>query len=209
MTPPLPPVTAVLADEHTLFRAGLVRLLQSQGIQTLAETDSGRFALELIEKHRPTLVILSLTLADPSGLEVVYALRKRHANLPVVALALVDSPLARQSAFRAGANALVSKNHDLHQLLQALHSLAQQPRAGVRLQRRQEKFISLRQLQILRALTAGHTNEQIARALNFSRSTVKAELRQMFDAFATQDRSQLISQAAHHGLIGTATLACV
>lgn len=70
--------------------------------------------------------------------------------------------------------------------------------------RRQEKFISVRHVQILKALTGGSTNEQIAQSLYLSRSTIKAELRQLFDTFAPQDRSQLISQAAQHGLIRAA-----
>lgn len=204
MTPPLQPVTAVLADEHRLFRAGLVRLLQSQGIQTLAETHSGEETPELVRRHRPGLAIISLTLGDPSGLEVLHVLRKFDPNLPLLALAPTFSQLTQQSALRAGANALISKNHDIHQLVQTLHILAQQVRPSLRLQRRKDKFISLRQLRILKALTSGHTNEEIARHLNFSRSTIKAELRQLFETFATQDRSQLVSQAAHHGLIGAA-----
>lgn len=202
MTPPTQPFTAVLADEHTLFRAGLARLLQSQGIQVLAETHSGEKTFELVAQHRPTLAIISLMLVDQSGLEVIHGLRKYDANLPLLALAPGYSQLTQQSAMRAGASALVSKNHDIHQLVQTLQILAQQPRPSLRQQRRKEKFISLRQLRILRALTSGHTNEEIARNLNFSRSTIKAELRQLFDAFATQDRGQLVSQAAHHGLIG-------
>lgn len=191
-------ITAVLADEHNLVRAGLARLLQTQGIEILAQTDQAEATLKMVGLHGPSLVILSLSL----GLELIYSLRKEFPNLPLLVLSPNFSRVAQQSALRAGANVLLSKNHDIHQLVQAIHLLAEQPRPRMIQQRRQEKFISIRQLRILRALTAGHTNEQIARRLNFSRSTIKAELRQLFDTFAIQDRNQLISQAAHHGLIG-------
>ena len=195
-------ITAVLADEHALFRAGLARLLQTQSIQVVAETHLGVQTVELVHKKRPQLAMISLTLVDHSGLEVIHSLRQAYPHLALLALAPTYSQLVQHSATRAGANAVVSKTHDLHQLVQTIQILAQQPRTNPRLQRRQEKFISLRQLRILRALTSGNTNEQIARSLNFSRSTIKAELRQLFDTFATQDRGQLVSQAARHGLIG-------
>lgn len=198
MTPPTFALSVVLADEHHLVRAGLARLLHSQGVHTLTETHSPEQTLEAVRERRPGLVILSLTL----GLELVHSLRQLEPELPLLVLAPHFSQLAQHSALRAGANMLLSKDHDIHQLLQAIHVLAQQPRPGLRQQRRKDKFISLRQLKILKALTAGHTNEQIAQRLNFSRSTIKAEIRQLFEAFSTQDRSQLVSQAAQHGLIG-------
>ena len=201
MSPPEPPLSVLLADEHNLVRSGLARLLQGQGLQILAESHSADQTLEIVARQSPGLVILSLTM----GLELIHSLRQLDPRLPLLVLAPTYSSLARQSALRAGANMLLSKNHDIHQLLQAIHILAQQTRPTLRQHRRNEKFISLRQLRILRALTSGHTNEQIARRLHFSRSTIKAELRQLFDTFATQDRSQLVSQAARHGLIGTSS----
>ncbi|ODT78702.1 hypothetical protein ABS71_01640 [bacterium SCN 62-11] len=201
MSPPAQPLSVVLADEHNLVRAGLARLLQSQGIHILGEASSAEQTLEVVSKSRPGLVMVSLTL----GLELIHSLRQIRPDLPLLVLAPNYSQLALHSALRAGANMLLSKNHDIHQVLQAVHILAQQTRPHLHLQRRKEKFISLRQLRILKALTSGHTNEQIARRLNFSRSTIKAELRQLFETFSTQDRGQLISQAAHHGLIGAST----
>lgn len=202
MSPSGMPITAVLADEHNLFRAGLVRLLQSHAIYTLAETQSGEEALELVSQKRPQIAIISLTLAGQTGLEVIHALRTHDRDLPILALSPNYSQLAWQSALRAGASSLFSKNQDIQQFVQLIQDLAQQPRPDLRKQRRKEKYISLRQLRILKALTSGHTNEEIARNLSFSRSTIKAEIRQLFDTFATQDRSQLVSQAAKHGLIG-------
>lgn len=183
-----------------MFRVGLARLLQSQGILTLGETHSAETTFELVGRYHPHLAIISLSLADQSGLEVIDALRQAHPNMALLAMSSSHSELARQSALRAGANLLVSKTQDLQQLVQAIRHLAEPPRPG--LQRRKGRYVSLRQIRILRALTSGHTNEEIAHHLNFSRSTIKAELRSLFETFATQDRSQLISKAAFLGLIG-------
>lgn len=204
MSPPGLPITAILADEHNLFRAGLLQLLQSHAILTVAETHSGEEAVELFRQKRPQIAIISLTLSDQTGLEVIHALRTHDGELPILALSPNDSKLAQHSALRAGASAMISKNHDVHQLVQSIQDLAQRPRPNLRQLRRKDKYISMRQLRILRALTSGHTNEQIARDLSFSCSTIKAEIRDLFETFATQDRSQLVSQAAQHGIIGVA-----
>jgi DNA-binding NarL/FixJ family response regulator len=194
-------VTVVLADEHRLFRAGLTRLLESRGISVVAETESGAECLKLAHRLRPTVLLVSLTLADQSGLEVVHSLRTVDADLPILALAPNWSLLSYHSVLRAGASAMVSKENDARMVIAAIETVVStRPvrRPGLE---RKERYISLRQLRILRGLTAGHTNEQIAMGLNFSRSTIKAELRKLFETFGTLDRSQLINSAAQHGFV--------
>ncbi|MBX3171292.1 MAG: response regulator transcription factor [Candidatus Eremiobacteraeota bacterium] len=196
-------ITVVLADEHRLFLAGLARLLSSQGISVVGETESGVECLELARRLRPSVLVVSLTLSDQSGLEVVHSLRKFDVRLPVLALAPNWSQLSYHSVIRAGATAMVSKENDAHQLIAAIESVLIQP-SGFRKLRRKERYISLRQLRILRGLTAGRTNEEIAIRLNYSASTIKAELRELFETFGTMDRSQLINSAAQQGFVSAA-----
>lgn len=196
----------VLADEHRLFRAGLARLLASRGIEVVGETDSGAECLKLATRLRPSVLVVSLTLADQSGLEAVHSLRELGLGIPVLALAPNWSKLSYHSVLRAGASAMVSKENDAHRLIAAIESVVARPLLNLSSWRNKERYISLRQLRILRELTAGRTNEEIASGLNYSRSTIKAELRSLFETFGTLDRSQLINSAAQQGFVSTAVL---
>ena len=199
-------VTVVLADEHRLFRAGLARVLESRGISVVGETESGAECLKLARRWRSSLLVVSLTLADQSGLEVIHNLREFDTLMPVLALSPNWSKLSYHSAIRAGASAMVSKENDAHQLVAAIEACVDQPTVSLRSTRHKERYLSVRQLRILRGLTVGRTNEEIAVGLNYSCSTVKAELRELFATFGTLDRSQLINSAAQQGFVSTALL---
>ncbi|MBS2035186.1 response regulator transcription factor [bacterium] len=200
MNPPRCLTRVVLADEHRLFRAGLARLLTGQGFSVVAETDSGSHCLELIQSLQPSLLLLSLNLMDQSGLEVLHSLRQLDQQLPVLALTPNWSQLSYHSLMRAGASAMISKENDAHQLMAAIQAVVSQP-APMRSTRRKERYISLRQMRILRGMTQGQTNQEIAAHLHYSCSTIKAELRELFQTFGTLDRSQLINSAAQQGLV--------
>ncbi|MFN8611530.1 MAG: response regulator transcription factor [Vulcanimicrobiota bacterium] len=200
MSPPVPVLSLVLADEHRLFRAGLARLLSVRGISVVGETDSGARCLELVQSLQPSLLLISLSLNDQCGLEVVHSVRQHTPRLPILALTPNWSQLTYHTVMRAGASAMISKENDPHQLLEAIQAVVLQP-APVVPRRRQDRYISLRQMRILRGLTRGQTNEEIATGLNYSRSTIKAELRELFASFETLDRNQLITSAARHGLV--------
>lgn len=193
----------VLADEHRLFRAGLARLLASRGIEVVGETDSGVECLKLARSLRPSVLVVSLTLADQSGLEVVHSLRELSLEVRVLALAPTWSQLSYHSVLRAGASAMVSKENDAHQVIAAIEACVERPLLSLRSWRNKERYISLRQLRILRGLTAGQTNEEIASRLNYSCSTIKADLRELFHTFGTLDRNQLITSAAQQGFVST------
>jgi len=191
-------IRVVLADEHTLFRTGLCLLLREHGIDVVGDTNSGRTTLDLVANHAPDVVVVGLTLVDQSGIEAIHALRAAEVVVPILALAPFASELVRQSALQAGASGIVTKADDIREMVTAIHGKSAKPMQ----KRRKDRYISLRQIKILRGLTAGRTNDEIAQSLSLSRSSIKGELRSLFNTFATQDRSELIGRAASHGLIG-------
>lgn len=201
MSPPGSPIRLLLADEHRLFLAGLTRLLSDQGLRVVGQTDCGAECLRQVQQLQPSALLLSLNLRDQSGLEVLHALRQFDQHLPVLVLAPVWSNLSFHSAVRAGANSMVSKEHDPHQLLAALKGTVLGPRCLSK-SRQKQHSLSLRQLRILGGLRHGQTNEEIATSLSYSRSTIKAELRGLFETFGSQDRNHLVNCAVKQGLVG-------
>ena len=93
----------LLADDHTLVRAGIRSLLEGlQGVQVVGESGDGREALELIERHRPDVALLDITMPGLNGLEVADRVPKVSPKTKIVILSMHAGEAYVAQALRAG-----------------------------------------------------------------------------------------------------------
>ena len=104
------PVRLALADDHTMLREGLRRSLTSLGYDVVAEAADGQEAVELVERHRPDLVLMDFTMPVLGGIEATKRVTERVPTTKVVMLTMHADPQLARDALAAGAMGYLVKD---------------------------------------------------------------------------------------------------
>ena len=207
-----PPLTAVVADDQPLFRAGLAGAL-GHHLNILAQAGDGRRALELVREHRPDLAILELSLPGLDGLGVLAALRREGAATKVL---LLGAAFAEQDVRRAvglGAAGLATKQADAGELIDAvlaigrgelvLDARVEMPgdRNGHLDRHNADKPLTTREEQVLRLMADGLSGPQMARELVVSPSTIKSHVENLYAKLGVSHRGAAVAEGMRRGLL--------
>ncbi|MEX2179777.1 MAG: response regulator transcription factor, partial [Gemmatimonadaceae bacterium] len=120
------PRTVVVADDHPLFRRGLVDLLAGDGaVQVVGEAADGEQALALIAAHRPGFAILDIDMPRRNGLEVAAVLRSKHPGVSVILLTMHKSRGMLEGALDAGVRGYVLKENAAADIVACLNMVAE------------------------------------------------------------------------------------
>ena len=203
----------ILADHHQVVRDSLANLLETQpDMQVVAVAGAGSQVLELVQRHRPDVLVLELDLPEATGLEVLRTLGQGGLSLPTLILTASDNEVDYVQAVRLGASGLVLKRDSPEKLFQAIRSVAagqlafsneiaqqvvswmagERTRPPVRgLQR-----LSERERAVAVLVTRGLRNREIGAQLNISENTVKRHLQSIFSKTGAHDRVELAAMTA-------------
>jgi len=220
----MPPIRVVLADDHTLMRAGMRALLESMaGIEVVAEASDGREALELIRQHQPDVVVMDITMPGLNGLEATLRVVQECPRVGVLILSMHANEEYVMQALRAGATGYLLKNVVTAELEFALRAVArgesylspaiskQVIAAYLRRVRGPEErprgaaspyqLLTPRQREILQLITEGHTTKEIAQRLQLSVKTVETHRTQLMQRLDLHDIAGLVRYAIRLGLL--------
>jgi DNA-binding NarL/FixJ family response regulator len=210
-------IRIVLADDHTLVRAGMRALLESvPGVEILAECGDGREALELIAKHRPDIVLLDIGMPGLNGLEVAKRVTQESPHTRVVILSMyADASYVRQ-ALRAGVAGYLVKGAAVAELPLALESVMRgetylTPKVSQAVvkdllsdtggERHPLESLTQRQREILQLIAEGRSTKEIAHLLEVSVKTVETHRVRLMDRLGIHDVAGLVRFALKAGLI--------
>ena len=116
----------LVADDHPLFREGLVQLINSEGdLSCCGQTDSVASTETAVERLKPDLLVLDLRLKDGDGLELIKSLKARFPDLFVLVLSEHDETLYAERALRAGAKGYLMKEEATDAVLNAIRRILQ------------------------------------------------------------------------------------
>ena len=207
----------LLADDHTLVRAGLRTLLEGNaGVEVVAETGDGREALELIDRHRPELALLDITMPGLNGLEVAARSSRASPNTRIVILSMHAGEAYVAQALRAGVSGYLLKDSAAAELRLALESVSRGDTYLSPAISRQvvEGFLksgaettdplsglTARQREILQLIAEGRSTREIAADLGVSIKTVEAHRTQLMDRLDIHDVPGLVRFAIRVGLV--------
>ena len=178
-------IRVLLADDHETVREGLRLLLDAQDdMEVVGEAADGNATLEQVGAVKPDVVVLDLTMPGMSGLTAARALKGHEPPIAVVALTRHDDDAYVQELMSAGASAYVLKQSASATLLNAIRAAAaggrfldpalpppEYPRDPRR--RAETPPVTERETEVLRLMAIGHSNKDIAAALNISVKTVE------------------------------------
>lgn len=206
----------LLADQQTIVRAGIRRLLESiAGVEVLDETDDGQQLLKLVAKHRPDLVISEIDLASISGLDFTEQVRRHYPEVAVLILSDQTSAQPVRAALKSGVAGFVAKDGEVQELELALRATAHQQsyfspsvsRSALeqrRYQRAEERpTLTPRQRQVMQLLSRGRTTKEIAAIIGVGTKTVETHRARLMESLRLKSANALIHYAIRHGFDGT------
>ena len=215
-TLPAEPVTVLLVDDHAIWRGGVKSMLEETPFQVVGEAASGAEGLERARALQPRLVLLDIRMAGGDGLDALQAIKAELPSIAVVMLTTYDNPTYMARAVAGGAAGYLLKGIERDDLIEALCTVAN----GEMLLQRAELSrmlrgisaetandpdlihpLSERELEVLRLLSTGLSNKEIAPLLFISESTVKTHIEHIIRKLGVSDRVQAAVWAARHGLI--------
>lgn len=207
-------IKVIIVDDHTLFRHGLVALLNDQpDFILVGEASSGPEGLRLSQQLKPDVVLLDVHMPAGGGVEVVPFL-KQISGLYVLMLTISEKDEDLMAAIEAGADGYLLKSARPDELCQAIRKVAsglsvlspkitgQVMRAAARSWSQQSQVIlSPREQEVLVELAQGATTAEIAASLIISQNTVKTHVRHILEKLEATNRAEAVSRAAAMGLL--------
>ena len=180
-------IKVLLADDHSIVRAGLCRIVEESGDMTVvAEAADGKAAILQAHKAIPDVAVIDISMPEFDGLEVTARLLDEIPDLPVIILTMHEEEQYVVRAIEAGARGYITKKSAPEKLVKAIRkvlagqrylspeateSLALRVARGAKGQSPLDS-LSNRELQVLKQLALGNTNREIAAAYNISIKTV-------------------------------------
>ena len=212
---PHPPgmVTIVLADDHEIVRAGLRLLLEAEpGFAVVSEAGDVALTERRVAAHRPRVLVLDVNMPDGSSLPAIPRLRAVSPQTNIVMLTMHNDPELAREALRAGATGFVLKESAKEELIQAVRLAADgrtylTPELGARLATEgpppsgTPDDLSAREVEVLRLIAVGHTNNEIASQLFLSVRTVESHRAHIQQKTQKSSRAELVSYARDNGLL--------
>lgn len=209
-------IRILLADDHTLFRQGLRKVLELESdFEVVGEAASGDEALSQVPGLQPDVVVLDVSMPG-GGLEAAQAIRQRHGQVGIVILTMHEDAEYMVRAIKAGANSYLVKDVDSQHLLEAIRAAKEgrpyvHPKlAGLLLQTQLARpegnpghpsGLTEREMEVLRLVGQGASNREIAQALFISEKTAKNHLTHIFEKLGVTDRTQAALYAVRAGLV--------
>jgi two-component system nitrate/nitrite response regulator NarL len=208
-------IRIVIADDHPIFRDGLRRLLETEpDLRVVAEAADGLEAVQMVDHHKPDLLLLDLAMPRRPGLEVARQLAETTHSARIILLTAAIESHQVLEAIRLGVRGVVQKDAATELLLKAIRTvMAGQYWVGrekvadiVELLRRpapsaRKNFgLTPRELEIVGTVVSGFSNRDIAQKLKVSEDTVKHHLTNIFNKTGVSSRLELALFAINHRL---------
>jgi two-component system response regulator NreC len=206
-------ITVVLADDHAVVRSGLRLLLDQAGMRVLAEAGDADSALRSVLGHKPSVLVLDLNMpGEPTSLDVIPRVADVSAGTRVVVLTMQEDPAFARDALRAGAAGYVLKEAADGELVEAVRRAAAgetylNPKLGAALAtaatepRGPPDDLTEREVEVLRLVALGHTNQEIADQLYLSVRTVESHRARIGQRLRLSTRADLVRYALDHRLL--------
>jgi len=209
-------IRVLIADDHALVRAGIRALVEKiEGVVVVGEAGKGSEALELVEEHRPDLMLLDLTMPDGGGFEVLAHVRKQFPEIRAIVLTVHEAGEYAIRALREGAAGFLLKSAASTELEQAIQTVISgeryiSPETSKKIvdevgkgttKRELLDTLSPRQREVLRLIAEGRTTKQIAQELGISVKTVETHRAQLMERLGIRDVAGLVRYAILVGLI--------
>ncbi len=210
-------IKILIADDHTLIRAGIRALLEHiQDITVVAEANDGREAIAFVIQHTPNILLTDIAMPGLNGLEAITRIKKLDKKIHIIILSMHTNEEYVREALLVGASGYLVKGADPSELELAIRSvmrgeiyLSPAVSKSIVSQFLQQashtsdptKELSSRQREILQLIAEGKTTKDIAQLLHLSTKTVETHRTELMKRLGIHDLAGLVRYAIRHGLV--------
>jgi DNA-binding NarL/FixJ family response regulator len=206
----------LVADDHSLFRDGLVSLLEAAGFEVAGQAGDGAAAAQLASELLPDLVLLDITMPIMNGIQALKAIKSKQPQLQVVMLTVSDEEDDLLEAIQSGADGYLLKSLSAEEFVKMLRGiqvgeaaiggkmaghLIRQFHHGRRDAPDPSLLLTTRELSILRLVAAGLPNKGVAQELCISENTVKYHMKHILQKLDARNRTEAVTQAIQAGIL--------
>ncbi len=207
-------IKVLIADDHNVVRMGLRRMLELDGgIKVVGEASNGEEAITKASGLSPDVIIMDLKMPGMDGITATREIKQRLPNVNVLMLTLYSEDFVAQ-AIEAGASGYLLKDSEGEQIVGAVHQVHEglspidpSLTRGLVMElsklgnNRRSVLLSGRQIEVLTLIADGVASGEISNQLFISPSTVKRDIRNIFNKLGANDRAQAVSEAMKQNLI--------
>jgi two-component system response regulator DevR len=209
-------IRVLIVDDHEMVREGLLSMLRSEpDFEVVGQTGHGEEVVALVESSRPDVVLLDARLPDVSGVEVCRRLTRAYQAVAVIILTTYTDVELVEECLQAGARGYVVKDVERFSLKESIRAVSRgqavlAPQvAGHLIDRVKNREtgaqrpagLSASQVAILRLMSLGHSNREIAANVHLSENTVKTHVQEIFRKLGVRNRVEAAILAGKSGWI--------
>jgi NarL family two-component system response regulator LiaR len=210
-------IKVLVADDHKLFRQGLISLMKTRDdlVEVVGQAATGSEAVRMAEALDPDVVLMDIYMPEGDGLQATQAIKTRFPNIAVVMLTSSESDEHLYEAVQLGASGYLLKSLDADELFELLNGVMQGEAAMTRAMatrllkkvarqnhddQAEDEILTERELAVLRLVSRGASNAQIAEELCIAVNTVKFHLKNILAKLGLENRTQVAAYAVRSGL---------
>ncbi len=209
-------VKLMIADDHSMIREGLKQLLELEGeFEVIEEAKDGEECIEKLKKIIPDVLLLDINLPKKNGLQVLEEIRKEKKNYKILILTVHNEVEYLMKAVEAGTNGYLLKDSESSELKKAINHIVNGqdyiqptliPALNAKMIEKDSDAVMLesltkREIEVLKLLTVGMYNKEVAEKLSISERTVKNHVSNIFKKINVTDRTQAAVFAIRNGLV--------
>ncbi|MFU0827721.1 MAG: Stage 0 sporulation A-like protein [Lachnoclostridium sp.] len=211
------PIKVVIVDDHRMVREGIKQLLELAGdISVIGEAGDGVTCLKVIDDLKPDVVLLDINMPQMNGLQVLQKLREKKCKSRILILTIHNEVEYLSKAMEIGVDGYVLKESESDVLRKAIFAvyngetfiqselaalLKQKLDNSGKENRTEENLLTKREMEVLKLLTEGLFNKEIAYHLSISEKTVKNHVSNIFKKISVSDRTQAAVYAIKNNIV--------
>ncbi|MBW4442007.1 MAG: response regulator transcription factor [Plectolyngbya sp. WJT66-NPBG17] len=201
-------IGVLIVDDHAVVRRGLTTIINHDPEMTvIAQAEDGQQAIDLYREHQPDVTLMDLRMPGMGGVETIAAICAEFKQARIAVLTTYDGDEDIFRGLQAGAQGYLLKDARPGELLNAIRAIynGQQyipPEVGAKmLQRMNRPELSERELEVLRLIAQGMSNQEVGTVLGIGESTIKSHVNRILSKLGVSDRTQAVIVAVKRGLV--------
>jgi DNA-binding NarL/FixJ family response regulator len=202
------PIRILAVDDHALLREGIAGLVAGQSdMSFVAQASNGREAIHQFRTHRPDITLMDLQMPEMNGLDALIAIRSEFPEARIIVLTTYTGDVQVLRALKAGARGYLLKNSLHKELLEAIRSVhggrkALSVEASYQIaEHATDDALTPAEVRVLRMISEGNANKEIAAQLSISEETVKGQVRNILSKLNANDRTHAAMIGLKRGII--------
>src|SRR5246127_463208 len=201
-------IRILAVDDHPLFRSGIAALLATQpDISLVAEASNGREAIEKFRKHRPDITLMDLQMPEMNGVDAMISICGEFPGARIIVLTTYTGDVQVLRALKAGARGYLLKGllrKELLETIRLVHAGQKRmpPEVATELaEHATDDALSSREIEVLRLISGGNANKEIAAQLSITEETVKGPIKNILAKLGANDRTHAVTIGLKRGII--------